>query len=185
MTTTEKSTHTVTINALTHSDSHVSLLPLDNNNAQTDAPSSEQQDNNEQLDMNMQQVIKLQHKDESFKDIITYSEQDVLPNESLRAQAVFIKSHLYTISDDALYRVYVRDGKGKRSQRTILQLVIPRSLVHIILANAHDSPVSGSHMGITRTIEKVRDKYYFPKRCSEISKYIELCIFCSQRKRPA
>ena len=40
-------------------------------------------------------------------------------------------------------------------------------------------------MSIARTIEKVRDKYYFPKMCSVISKYIKSYIYCTQRKRPA
>ena len=128
----------------------------------------------------MQQVIKLQHEDESFKYIIVYLEQDILPNEQSRAQAVLMESHLYTISDDALYRVNVCDGKDK-SQPTILQLVISRSLIPIILANAHDSPVSDGHMGKVQTIEKVRGKYYFPKMCSEIFKYIKSYIYCIQR----
>ena len=102
---------------------HTSLLLLDNNNSQTDAPSSEQQHNNEQLDINMQQVIKLQHEDESFKDIIAYLEQDILPNEQSRAQAVLMESHLYTMSNDALYRVYVRDGKGKRVSEPFYSLL--------------------------------------------------------------
>jgi hypothetical protein len=74
-------------------------------------------------------------------------------------------------------------AKGAKISRTFLQLAIPRPLINTVLANAHDSPVSGGHYGIARTIEKIREKYYFPKMCAEIVKYVKSCITCCQRKR--
>jgi hypothetical protein len=156
-----------------------------NNDINVETTLNEQNNSNAHVDeLSMQQVIQLQRQDENYKDIIDYLENDILPTDQTRKQTVLIESHLYTLSDEALYRIYVREGKGKKCQRTVLQLAIPHSLVDVILTNAHDSPVSGGHMGIARTIEKVRDKYFFPKMCSIISKYVKSCILCSQRKKP-
>ncbi len=135
--------------------------------------------------VSMADVVRLQRTDAAYTDIIDYLEHDILPADETRARVVLWESPMFTICDDALYRVYVREGKGPRVQRTGLQLAIPRSLIAVILANAHDSPVSGGHFGISRTIEKVREKYYFPKLCTEITKYVKSCVICCQRKRAA
>jgi hypothetical protein len=39
-------------------------------------------------------------------------------------------------------------------------------------------------MGISRTIEKIREKYFFQKMCSVITKYVQTCELCCQRKSP-
>jgi hypothetical protein len=135
--------------------------------------------------IDMTQVINLQRNDETYRYIIDYLESDTIPLDQTRARNVIIESSMFTIIDGALYHVCVREGKGLKQQRTILQLAIPRPLVNTVLANMHDSPISGGHYGISRTIEKVREKYYFPKMCAEIVKYVKSCIVCCQRKRPA
>ena len=132
----------------------------------------------------MNEHLRRQREDEAYRDIIEYIEQDVLPCDESHARTEMMESPMFTICDNALYRAYVRDGKGIKAQRKILQLALPQSLKHIILANAHDSPVSGGHFGISCTIDKIREKYYFPKMCAEIAKYVKSCNACNQRKQP-
>ncbi len=135
--------------------------------------------------LDMSQVIELQRDDDAYKAVIDYLERDILPLNQARARTVLIESAMFALIDGALHHVFVREGKGTKQQRTILQLAIPRPLIQTVLANMHDSPVSGGHYGISRTIEKVREKFYFPKMCAEIVKYVKSCITCCQRKRPA
>ena len=55
-----------------------------------------------------------------------------------------------------LYRQWqTEDGRGTR-----LQLVLPRSLVPDILSALHDAPSAG-HLGVTRTVERVRERFYW------------------------
>ena len=138
-----------------------------------------------QIDINMNELIRLQREDEAYRDIIEYIEQDVLPCDESRARTVMMESPMFTICDNALYRTYMREGKGIKTQRKILQIAIPQCLKHIILANAHDSPVSGGHFGISRTIDNIREIYNFPKMSAEIAKYVKSCTACNQHKQPA
>jgi hypothetical protein len=133
----------------------------------------------------MDEVARQQRVDVSYKDIIDYLESDVLPDDEVRARQILWESPMFTLCDGVLYRVHVKDGKGPRAQRTVLQLAIPQPLVKGVLINCHDSPVSGGHFGIARTIGKVKEKYYFPKMGAVITKHIQECVECTQRKHPS
>jgi hypothetical protein len=49
----------------------------------------------------------------------------------------------------------LRSRRQRRKNFTHI-FAIPRPLINTILANAHNSPVSGGHYGIARTIDKMR-----------------------------
>ena len=84
-----------------------------------------------------------------------------------------MESAIYTISDRASYRVHVREGKGGNAQCIVLQLALPKQLIPHILQNMHDSCISGGHVGIARTIDKVRERYFFPNMCALITQYVK------------
>lgn len=78
----------------------------------------------------------------------------------------------YCLQDDTLCRIV------RRSHRQPLTLpVIPTSLVPNVLHAYHNHPLSG-HLGIHKTWERLRDKYFWVGMFKDIKKYILACQKC-------
>lgn len=69
------------------------------------------------------------------------------------------------------------------SNKTYL-LVVPAGLRDEILFACHDEPSSG-HLGITRTLARVRKSYYWPKLAACVKQYVQACRECQRRKSPS
>ena len=75
-----------------------------------------------------------------------------------------------------LYRKWeTEDGHGTR-----LQLVLPRSLVPDVLSDLHDVPSAG-HLGVAKTVERVREQFYWYGLQSDVEDW---CEKCTKRKSP-
>lgn len=61
--------------------------------------------------------------------------------------------------------------------------VVPKDLREKVLFECHDSPLAG-HLGVNKTYERVREKYYWPKMKSDIRTYLATCVECLQYKVP-
>jgi hypothetical protein len=70
----------------------------------------------------------------------------------------------------------VRDGVLKRhwestnGRSKIAQVVLPRSRVDDVLAELHGGP-SGDHLGVNKTLDKVRQRYYWLQAKSDVEKW--------------
>ena len=71
-------------------------------------------------------------------------------------------------------------GKGCNKH---LQLVVPRSSIGSVLQQLHSSP-SGGHLGIFKTLEKVRSRFYWPGQRHDIEDWCRACELCAARKSP-
>ena len=60
-------------------------------------------------------------------------------------------------------------------------LVILRTLVAKVLEGLHKGPVRG-HMGITCTIKRARERFFWPQMRTSIIDFIKKCVDCSQSK---
>ncbi|MDD9818054.1 MAG: RNase H-like domain-containing protein, partial [Gammaproteobacteria bacterium] len=69
------------------------------------------------------------------------------------------------------------DTKGKR----LKQLLLPKKLVPEVLSLAHDHVCSG-HLGVTRTVEKVRQRFYWPTMFKDITNWCRTCDKCGRKK---
>jgi len=87
------------------------------------------------------------------------------------------KSRQFTIENDLLYYKRYTPPKGYT-----LILVIPKSLTTEILKSYHDSP-TGGHTGISRTIHKIQNKYYWPTLNKDTINFIKSCHNCQINKR--
>ncbi|CAI5676583.1 unnamed protein product [Oreochromis niloticus] len=81
------------------------------------------------------------------------------------------------ITDGVLYRKVQRQP-GKE----ILQLVLPREHVAMVLRSLHDE---SGHLGVDKTVELIRDRFYWPRMSGEVEQYIRNCGRCVARKAPA
>eukprot|EP00117_Sycon_ciliatum_P025918 scpid18163/ scgid5290/ Retrovirus-related Pol polyprotein from transposon 412; Protease; Reverse transcriptase; Endonuclease len=81
--------------------------------------------------------------------------------------------------NNVLYRMYYPDNK-----EPIMQLVVPDSLKPAILKAVH-ADVSGGHLGIERTLDKLRKRCYWPFMTASVSDFCNSCPVCESRKTPA
>lgn len=100
------------------------------------------------------EIIKAINSEEVNKKIKIKSRQFILNNEIL-----YYKKHTY-------------------NKNNINILVIPHSLIK----SYHESP-NGGHTGITRTIHKIQNKYYWSTLNKDTTNFIKLCHECQGNKK--
>ena len=59
-----------------------------------------------------------------------------------------------------------------------LRLFIPKLLRNFVVTQYHDQ---NGHMGVQKTFDSIRQKYYWPNLFKEINKYISECTICQTR----
>ena len=52
------------------------------------------------------------------------------------------------------------------------------------ITETHDSPLLGGHLGIVRTMDKTRTRFYWPTMHRDIMNWVKSCEPCNKRKRP-
>ncbi len=61
--------------------------------------------------------------------------------------------------------------------------MIPSSLRHTILVACHDDVTAG-HLGVSKTYEKIRARYYWHGMYKDIEHWCRSCVDCAMKKRP-
>ncbi|KAJ8346440.1 hypothetical protein SKAU_G00278410 [Synaphobranchus kaupii] len=69
--------------------------------------------------------------------------------------------------------------KRQEGAQTHYQLVLPESLRSLALKSLHDDM---GHMGVERTLDLVRKRFYWPKMSAEVEAKIRTCNRCIRRK---
>ena len=64
-----------------------------------------------------------------------------------------------------------------------LQFIPPQHTVCTILQQLHDAP-AGSHLGVSKTWEKVHSRFYWPGQWCDVEKWCAGCECCASRKSP-
>ena len=136
------------------------------------------------LDLTAHKVQQLQRNDPEYRDMITFLESRRLPSDPKLVSKIQKTYTMYFLNDGLLYHVWVPAGRGEKLSHSHVQLAIPCQLVQTILVEAHDSPLAGGHMGISRTMDKVRAHYFRPSMYRDVVQWVKSCIPCNQRKEP-
>ena len=63
------------------------------------------------------------------------------------------------------------------------QQIIPQNMVHELFSSIHSSP-TGGHLGVFKTTEKVRQRFYWPHFKDDIKIFISSCEQCQKRVNP-
>ena len=151
----------------------------------TKAVSPQLQDKARNLGLTVERDLPhLQRNDPAYEDMFKFLESNVLPEDTVKATLVLKTFSNYFIADELLYHVWIQPGRGDRLSRSHVQLAVPHTLVNEILTEAHDSPLAGGHLGINRTLEKVRTKYFWPKMYGDVVNWVKSCLPCNKRKAP-
>ena len=72
---------------------------------------------------------------------------------------------------------------GNRSPYPNYVIVVPKALRETILHAVHDNPFAG-HLGISRTEERVRKRFYWPGISFDVEKHIKQCATCAHHTSP-
>jgi hypothetical protein len=82
----------------------------------------------------------------------------------------------FELKGGVLFRQVVRDGEAHSC------LCVPPSLVKEVLVNCHEATTAG-HLGIKRTVDKIRRRYYWPKMTKHVIQHVRSCVDCQMKKR--
>ena len=78
----------------------------------------------------------------------------------------------YIIENDVLY--YLSDPDDNPTMR----LFVPQHLREMVLKQYHDD---NGHMGVQKTFDSIRQKYYWPNLFRELYEYVSACVPCQTR----
>ena len=77
----------------------------------------------------------------------------------------------------------VRKLEYGNKETVIYQAIVPRKSRRLILNYCHDIKTSG-HLGVRKTISRIKQKFYWPGLQADVRSYIAGCETCSKRKGP-
>ena len=82
----------------------------------------------------------------------------------------------YVIEDDILFKL-----RKARYKRIFKQLVVPKILRNEVLKMCHDD-FTGAHLGQSKTLTKLQNRFYWPNSYKEALNYVESCEICAKLK---
>ena len=131
------------------------------------------------LDASKEQIQAWQESDATLVKVRDYASSQ--PEDGTEGENVFF----YT-KDGLLYRHWQPRKRGKDGVQAVEQLVLPTQCRQLVLRLAHDVPTAG-HLGVTKTRNRVLQRYYWPGVFKEVTEYCTTCEVCqrSRGRRPA
>jgi transposase InsO family protein len=127
--------------------------------------------NDQRNDPDIQFVISCLEK---FSDKPSF---DVISSQSLETKQLLSYWKQLRLIDKVLYKSWESDN----GQDSKLLIVLPYALRDFVLQQLHDGPIGG-HLGTKRTLERIREKYFWSNMRKDIELYCKSCIKCSKRK---
>ena len=127
-------------------------------------------------------MAELQGKEQALAQLVKYLQTSELPGNSSDDRKIVSKADQYILQDGILYHLYSPTTTYRR-QETRCQLVIPRNLIDEVLASMHDD-VSAGRLGVAKTYDKIRQRYFWEGMYKDITHWIETCKDCASKKSP-
>ena len=143
----------------------------------------DQKSEEERIQYDTRSLCELQKNDKDIRDIRRWLESKEQPDsKDLNSGGVMIKSlwaqrEMLVIQNDMLFR------RLKNKNADIFQAVVPMNQRRNVLQYSHDQKTAG-HLGIRKTLSKIRQSYYWPGLQKDVRQYIAGCTVCSKRKCP-
>ena len=127
-----------------------------------------------------------QRQDADIAKVIEWMERESRPSQdevaamSPEAKSYWISWDLLTLEDGILYKKFVPQV-GKQHK---LLYIVPHSFREEVLHLAHNN-ISGGHLGIHKTVSKIKMKMYWYKLRLDVKLHIAGCAICQTRKNPS
>ncbi|KAJ8941380.1 hypothetical protein NQ318_003633 [Aromia moschata] len=132
-----------------------------------------------------EELKKSQKKDNDLKLIRSWVKNGVRPTwQEVSRYGTTIKGYWaqwnsLCLRDGLLHRKWESpDGVS-----AVYQLVLPKARIHQVLEELHNSP-TGGHFGVTRTLARVRDRFYWVNCRRDVEEWCKRCDLCSAKKGP-
>ncbi|KAJ8945288.1 hypothetical protein NQ318_002745 [Aromia moschata] len=129
-------------------------------------------------DWQSEKVLKDQENDPNLKPIVNWKKEDRKPTwEEVSRYSPTVKSYWaqwnsLVLSDGLLKRVLEKsDGTEERKQ-----LIVPRNRVPEVLEEIHNGS-TGGHLGVTKTLGKVRERFYWVNCTTDVKEWCKKCVF--------
>ena len=123
-----------------------------------------------------------QRKDPELAQLLAYLEREELPGDEREATQLRRKARDYGLRDGLL--VHFPPTTVRPSKEYFDQLVLPCSQRQQALRAFHDDVVFGGHLGQNKTLDRVRQRFYWPGIESDVAEYCRQCKQCAERKDP-
>ncbi|CAG2246897.1 unnamed protein product [Mytilus edulis] len=134
--------------------------------------------------LSLEDISSLQKKCPYFGPIIKFLENGTLPDDKKRAQAIPYETSQYELLNDTLYHFFQPRTKTRTSKHQLIkQVAIPEPLRNDILLSFHDQKAGGSHLGVQRTYEAIKQRYFWPKMYQNVYDYVTSCQICQTVKK--
>jgi len=123
----------------------------------------------------LRDIVALQNKVPEYRSIRAYIETGLIPEQPrLRHELLrLVDTFFCDEASNALYRLVDRDKEAV--------LCIPPELYKTVLYDAHTSPSAG-HMGIVKTLYRIRERYWWPAMVKTVMEYVRDCPLCQAHK---
>ncbi len=99
--------------------------------------------------------------------------------ESYSLKSLWHQFQRFELHDGILVRRWDETDTGS----TVFQTVLPTAERRCVLTYSHDDKTAG-HLGIKKTLARVRQRFYWPGLQNDVRTYINGCEICARRKSP-
>ncbi|KAM7298103.1 Transposon Ty3-I Gag-Pol polyprotein [Ixodes scapularis] len=124
--------------------------------------------------LDVSEMAALQRDDPELRALIEH-----LEGQASSVSRAFLRIlHTFSMRQGVLYK-----DNFVNNNNTAWVLVFPASLRDEIFQGCHDDPTAG-HLGYSRTLARIREKYYWPRLPKTVHLYIRSCHECQRRKKP-
>lgn len=129
-----------------------------------------------------------QQKDEFLTALRALAEEKPLPkglSKNKRAKLMSEEGNT-VLMDDLLWRSepsFGRQASGLKripSPEGVLQLWLTEEMLERVIASYHNDGLGGGHLGVSKTLAKVRAKYYALGLNKAVTKYVQNCRVCAE-----
>ena len=92
---------------------------------------------------------------------------------------------MWNLSDELTIRhgILCRKHENLKTSHMIFQQIVRPASVPNILHSLHSDHTS-AHLGVTKTLEKVRSRFYWPGYKREVEVFVASCFVCRKRNSP-
>ena len=128
----------------------------------------------------------LQRQDEELKPIIGWLEAGIdrpewstVSPHGRTTKILWAQWDSLRMHNNCLYRFW----EGTSAAMSCLQLIVPKAARQEVLKESHGNPSTG-HFGVTKTLKRVKQRFYWHQMRTDVKRWCEKCDMCSSRKGP-
>ncbi|XP_071949807.1 uncharacterized protein [Antedon mediterranea] len=123
------------------------------------------------------QVITVENlRNAQNTDVTLRKAKELAENEGVRVSKSNATSHFF-YKNNLLYRQF--SSPSVEHGNIFTQLVVPKSLRHQVMRQAHES-LLGGHQGAKKTTDKVLTNFHWPGITADITRYCRSCDICQR-----